>query len=606
MHSVRYRIKPKFPEAHIFEVSCTVTEPDAEGQRFALPAWIPGSYMIRDFAKNVVRVSAANAAGEVRLTKLDKDTWQCEPCAGPLTISYEVYAWELSVRAAHLDTTHAYFNGASVFMRVVGRECEACDVELLAPDGDAYREWRVATSLETAGAARYGFGAYRAHDYEELVDHPVEMGEFALVGFEASGVPHEVAVTGWQRGDLDRLARDLQVICEYQIRFFGAPAPMARYLFLIMVVGKGYGGLEHRASTSLICSRDDLPMPGDASLGDGYRTLLGLCSHEYFHTWNIKRILPAAFRPYDFGSENYTRLLWAFEGVTSYYQNLVLVRAGIITRESYLELLAQTATRVLRGSGRFKQSLADSSFDAWTKFYKADENATNAVVSYYTKGALAALALDLTIRRRTGGTRSLDEVMRALWERYGRAGKGVAEDEWERLAAEVAGVDLDDFFERAVRGTEDLEWADLLADVGVIWELRPAESEADAGGKPARDARALARRVSLGVRLADEGGEARLAAVLDAGAAQRAGLAPGDVIVAVDGLKVMRADLEKRLACYAPGETVQVHAFRRDELRAFDVVLQSPPADTCVLRFEPDVDAVTAARRDAWLGPHMA
>lgn len=602
MHSVLYRIKPKFPQAHLFEVSCTVVQPEVCGQRFALPAWIPGSYMIRDFAKNIVSISARNATGAIGMKKLDKDTWQCEPCAGPLTVTYDVYAWDLSVRAAHLDTTHAYFNGPSVFLRAVGREHEPCSAQLLPPDGECYAQWRVATSLNAAEVSSQGFGVYTALDYEDLTDHPVEMGEFALVRFIAGGIPHEVAVSGKQRGDLQRLAQDLQILCEHQINFFGPPPPMSRYVFLLTVVGKGYGGLEHRASTSLICSRDDLPRRGDVAMTDAYRTLLGLCSHEYFHTWNVKRILPAAFQPYDLRRERYTRLLWAFEGVTSYYQNLVLVRAGIISRESYLELLAQTFTRVLRGTGRLKQSLADSSFDAWTKFYKADENAANAVVSYYTKGALVALALDLTIRRRTRGARSLDDVMRALWERHGLTGKGVGEDEWERLAEEVTGVDLGEFFARAVRGTGDLEWGQLLLDAGVIWELRPAESEGDAGGRPARGAAALARRVSLGARLAEEGTQARLAAVPDDGPAQRAGLAPGDVLIAVDGLRVTRADLEKRLAWYAPGETVQVHAFRRDELHTFSVTLQSPPADTCVLRLEGEVDAATAARRDAWLG----
>jgi len=598
---VRYRILPVQPDAHLFEVACTVADPAPRGQAFSLPAWIPGSYMVRDFARNVVWLRAACDGRPVSVEKTDKQTWRCAPCDGPLTLTYEVYAGELSVRAAHLDTTHGYFNGTGVFILPDGREGRECVVDILPPPGEAYRDWRVATAMATDGARPHGFGSYRAGDYEELVDHPVEMGRFSLAGFEACGVPHEVAITGRHRADMDRLCKDLTRICEHQVRLFGEPAPMGRYLFLVMAVGEGYGGLEHRASTSLICCREDLPRASEAKVGEGYRRFLGLCSHEYFHTWNVKRIRPAAFTPYDLSRETHTRLLWAFEGITSYYDELILTRTGLIPPESYLELLGRTATRVWRGSGRFKQSLTESSFDAWTKFYKQDENAPNAIVSYYAKGALVALALDLTLRRHTAGGCSLDDVMRLLWQRYGRTGVGVPEDGVEAIAAEVAGVSLQGFFDQALRGTQDLPLADLLGDVGVSFQLRPTESQEDKGGKPAADIEA-GPRPTLGLRATADAGGARVTHVFDGGAAQVAGLSAGDLVVAVDGIRADNQNLEKRIASYPVGARVQVHVFRRDELTALEAELRAAPADTCVLSLVPAVDEATEARRKAWLG----
>lgn len=598
---IRYTVFPAHPEAHLFEVRCTVTEPDPAGQVFSLPTWTPGSYLIREFARNVVRIRAHSGRKLLPLTKLDKNTWQVAPHAGPVTVTMEVYAWDLSVRGAHLDTTHGFFNGPSLFLKVGGREDSACEVEILPPKGARYRDWGVATAMRRKGARPYLFGSYEATNYDELIDHPVEMGTFELTTFKAAGVQHDIAITGRHRADMRRLARDLKTLCETQIAFFGGKAPMDRYVFLVTAVGDGYGGLEHRASTALLCSRDDLPQEGVKEVTDSYRNFLGLCSHEYFHTWNVKRIKPAAFSPYDLDRENYTTLLWAFEGITSYYDDLFLVRSGLITPPAYLESLGKSITAVLRGSGRRKQSVAESSFDAWIKYYRQDENAPNAVVSYYLKGSLVALCLDLLIRKETGGRKSLDQVMQALWKRHGLKGIGVAEDGVEKLAEQVTGLRLKRFFDQALRGTDDLPLEKLLAEVGVEMQIRRAESAADKGGRRAsKPEKALAQRVDLGVRTGDNGGELKLTHVLDGGAAQRAGLAAGDTLVAIDGLKVSAKNLESRLARFRPGEAVRVHAFRRDELQVFDLLLAAPPADTCTLIVNDDRAAARARRR--WLG----
>ncbi|GAB6039862.1 M61 family metallopeptidase [Endothiovibrio diazotrophicus] len=591
---VLYRITPIDPAAHLFEVECHIAEPDPAGQVVSLPAWIPGSYMIRDFARNLVTFSAQSGGKRVDEEKIDKQTWRVAPCVGPLELRYTVYAWDLSVRAAHLDESHGYFNGTSVFLRVHGRDESPCAVEIRPPVG--IDGWRVATTLAEDGAERWGFGRYRADDYDELVDHPVEMGTFDVGSFEAGGVVHEMVFTGRHYADIERICADLQPICEGHIAMFGELPPMERYLFQVMVVGDGYGGLEHRSSTSLVCSRDDLPQPGEEGISEGYRTFLGLCSHEYFHTWNVKRIKPAAFLPYDLAREVHTRQLWAFEGITSYYDDWSLTRYGSLPAEQYLELLGQTITRVTRGPGQFRQTLEASSFDAWTKFYKQDENAPNAIVSYYTKGAMAALALDLTLRLE--GDTTLGAVMVELWRRHGKPGIGVPEGGVEAVAGELSGLDLGAFFDRALRSTEALPLAELLAEFGVALRMRANEGEGDKGGKPAKRERPAPH---LGARTAADPLGSKLTMVFEGAPAHRAGLSSGDVVIALDGLRC-GGDLEKRLARMPLGGEVELHAFRRDELRVARLSLEPSPADTAWLELIEDLDEATRALRQAWLG----
>ena len=590
--AIKYAIVPKDLGAHLFDVTVTVAAPSPDGQVFALPAWIPGSYMIREFSRNIVQIRAESNGKPVALAKLDKHSWQAAPVAGALTVQYEVYAWDLSVRAAHLDQTHGFFNGTSVYLRVLGQEHTTHEVDIQRPPDAAAKTWRVATSLPELGAKRYGFGTYVAGDYDELIDHPVEMGDFALATFKAHGIAHDIVVSGRVPNlDMARLQADLKAICETQIAFFEPRtrrAPMDRYVFLALAVGDGYGGLEHRASTALICARADLPStaaPRAADIGEGYLKFLGLCSHEYFHTWNVKRIKPAAFAPYDLQNETYTPLLWLFEGFTSYYDDLMLVRSGIIGEAAYLKLLGKAVSGVLRGSGRTKQSVADSSFDAWGKYYRQDENAPNAIVSYYGKGSLIALAFDLTIRAKTDGKKSLDDVMLALWQRYGcdfyaGAGRGVTEAEVEALFDDISGLKLKPLFDKYVRGTADLPLARLYAPFGVKVE------DTRKNAKPAFD-----------VGTGRDGGDCKLTQVHEGGAAHKAGLSAGDILVAVEGLRVSGnpANLDALLSRYKVGDTVAVHAFRRDELMTFKVQLQGDRV--------PDVKLSLVDERKKGAGP---
>lgn len=597
MSDVQYRVSLNKVQAHRIDVELRIERPDPEGQILSLPAWIPGSYMIRDFAKHILGFAAVSPAGPLAWEKQDKQTWRCAPYDGPLLVRYQVYAWDLSVRSAHADTTHAYFNGTSVFLRVDGQTDASLGVVLVRPDPAFTRDWSVATSLRAKALDSQGFGRYRADDYADLIDHPVEIGALDTLEFAVEGIPHRMAIYGRQHADKERLSRDLERICHQHARMFGE-LPLDRYLFLVMAVGDGYGGLEHRYSTSLLCNRDDLPAPGEDKPGEGYRRFLGLCSHEYFHLWNVKRITPAVFQIDSLDREIHTNLLWVFEGITSYYDDLALVRSGCIEPKHYLELLANTITRVMGGSGRFKQSVAESSFDAWTRFYKQDENAPNAIVSYYTKGALVALALDLILRRDSDERTDLDQVMREFWLRHGRTGVGVRDGDLEALVAELSGLELDGFFARAVHGREDLPLAELLDLVGVEMRLRPARDAKDLGGCVEKFTDAGARKRVLGIRLRD-GRDAVIANVFEGGAAEQAGLSAGDQVLAVDSIKADAASLG-RLIERAPGPEVEIHLFRRDELLRFMVRPAPAPRDTCELRLGGDDQA--EARRARWLG----
>lgn len=581
-----YRVRLSDPAGHRYTVDLTIPHAAPEGQTLSLPAWIPGSYLIRDFARQIETLQATCTGKPVAVSKLDSNTWACAPCAGPLLVSYTVYAWDLSVRGAHFDETHAFFNGCSLFLAVHEQESSPCLLELVAPTHA--RNWKVYTSLPTAvgharRAAPHGFGLYRAPDYDALLDHPVEIGTPRTVSFEAHGATHEMVFTGVTPNlDLARIAADTQRICAAQIALFEPTTKLApfldsadRYVFMTTVTGDGYGGLEHRASTALIASRADLPtLDGPPERSEGYQTFLGLVSHEYFHTWNVKRIKPAAFAPYDLERPNHTELLWVFEGFTSYYDDLMLLRSGVVNEDDYLRVLAKVISNVHRNGGRLKQSVAQSSFDAWTRYYKQDENSPNALVSYYTKGSLVALGLDIEIRQRSDQKFSLDDVMRLLWQRYGRdfyqngSTSGLAEDALPALIQEATGVDLSDFISRHAYGCEDVPVDKLLATQGIelSWE-------------------ATATRPSIEVRYRVNTDGLQLATVYEGGPAHQGGLSAGDTLVAMNGLRITdTASLDRLLDAYKAGDAVQFHAFRRDELRAYTVRLGEPPALKCVLR----------------------
>jgi predicted metalloprotease with PDZ domain len=523
---ISYRIDIADAHAHLFRVTLTVPQPAAE-QHVSLPAWIPGSYLVREFARHLSGLEATQGKREVALQQLDKATWlaRCDG-RGALTLSYLVYAFDNSVRTAFLDANRAFFNGTSVFLRVHGREAEPHRVELRSlPKG-----WQVATALPAVKADARGQGSYEAADYDELADHPVEMGSFWRGEFKAAGIPHEFVIAGALPDfDGDRLLADVRRICEAEIAFWHGKKKtfFKRYVFMLNAVDDGYGGLEHRASTALIAARRDLPQRDKSDLTDGYVTLLGLISHEYFHTWNVKRLRPAEFTTYDYTQENYTELLWFFEGFTSYYDDLLLLRGGLIDEARYLKLVGKTLTGVLGMPGRKVQSVAQASFDAWVKYYRGDENTPNATISYYTKGSLVALALDLTLR--TEGKGSLDDVMRLLWERS--SGGPISEADIAAAMEQVGGRSYAKELAAWVHGTDDAPWRVLLAKFGVAWNQQAPNVAQRLGLRASESA-------LTGIKLSN---------VLRGGAAEAAGLSAGDELVAVDDWRVRRLDDLTRL-----------------------------------------------------------
>ena len=437
--------------------------------------------MIREFARNIVQLSAEQGGRLVALTKADKSSWLIDCKAGaPLTIRYRVYAWDRSVRTNYFDQSRGFLNPAALMLQDDTTPNAPCSLTLVAPRFAEGCDWKCATSMTPRAIDARGFGEYVASDFDELIDHPLECAAFDEFAFDAGGVPHRFVISGRHRGDLERLKIDSQKICQAHIDLFGDVAPpFAQYVFQLHVVDDGYGGLEHRASTALIAPRNNLPTKGDAAIGEGYLELLGLISHEYFHAWNVKRIKPAAFTPYDTSRENYTRLLWLFEGFTSYYDELILRRTGLITENDYLKLIARHLTQLMRTPARATQSIAESSFDAWTKYYRQDENSPNALVSYYLKGGLVALLLDLKLRSENKGT--LDDVMRHLWREFGKTGKGVPEDAMG-VFEQCTGASLRDFEAKYINGTDEPDWLAAFAAMGIAYEPRLSHSATDRGG----------------------------------------------------------------------------------------------------------------------------
>jgi predicted metalloprotease with PDZ domain len=576
---ISYRIDIADAHAHLFRVTLTIPRP-ALRQRVSLPVWIPGSYLVREFARHLSGLQARQGSRELPPRQLDKAGWEIETDGkATLVVGYTVYAFDTSVRTAFLDARRGFFNGTSLCLRVEGREAEPHQLELAGLP----RDWEVATAMTPVKTDGNGKGRYQADNYDEFVDHPVELGSFWRGRFSAQGVEHEFVVAGTLPDfDGDRLLADTKRICETAIAFWHGKKkpPFERYLFMLNAVDDGYGGLEHRASTALIAARRDLPQRGKTELADAYVTLLGLISHEYFHTWNVKRLKPREFEPYDYTAENYTELLWFFEGFTSYYDDLLLVRSGLIDEARYLKLVAKTITGVLGLPGRKLQSVAQSSFDAWVKYYRSDENTPNATISYYTKGSLVALALDLTLRSERG---SLDEVMRALWARSG--GGPIAESDIREALHEVGGRSFDEELQAFVHGTDDLPLQGLLERAGVAWQAQ---------------APTLSQRLGLRVSESPLTG-VKATHVLRGGAAERAGVSAGDELLAVDGWRIRRLDDALRLM--KPGDTGALLLSRDQRVTTLPLVL--PREDEAIGTVNLAVDAKAprpaAALRKAWL-----
>lgn len=578
--AVSYRVSLPKPHSHLFEVEAHFP-PFGEEPVVAFPVWTPGSYLVREYARHIQELSASAVSGApLPFTRLDKRSIRVKSGGKAFRLKYKVYANELTVRTSHLDGTHGYFNGATLFFYAEPLRGREHRVAVHAPSG-----WQVFSALDRQGVD------FIASSYDDLIDSPFEIGPHKPLEFTAAGVPHQVVLWGDPVLDTEKLIADLQKICETEAQLFGG-LPMKRYLFLVYLTDKGRGGLEHKASTALL-----FPRTGFQN-AKGWEDFLTLAAHEYFHLWNVKRIKPKALVPFDYSQESYTQLLWSFEGTTSYYDNLLVRRAGLMSAARYLTRMGETLTLLHTTPGRKVMTLADSSMLSWIKHYRPDENSANSAISYYLKGEVVAMLLDLEIRRATGDAKSLDDLMRLLWSRYGDE-RGVPEDGIEKAAAEVAGTDLTSFFDRAVRSTDELDYS-VLSHVGLEARFRVRESASDKGGSPPRIKASEAKPKGwLGILTK---GSSTIATVLDGSPAMEAGLYPDDELVACDGYRVDAAGLVSRSEERKPGETIRITVFRRDKLIEVPVTLGTKPADAIYLaRVEHPSEQQKAAYK-SWLG----
>jgi len=552
--TIHYLVAMPSPETHLFEVTLRILNYHSPVLDLKMPVWTPGSYLVREYAKNLQDFVAfagekSGTSGNKPLTwqKLSKNHWQVEKNnVSELTVRYRIFANDLSVRTNHLDPSHGYFNGAALFFRIPGWEKQPIRVTIVPPSP----EWQITTALPLVGEEA---NTFLASDFDTLVDSPFEIGRHQLYKFEVLGKPHELAIWGQGNFHAQRIIADIQKIIQVEAQMFGG-LPYERYVFLLHLFSQAFGGLEHKNSCSLIYQRFGFRAQ------DKYDRFLQLVAHEFFHLWNVKRIRPKALEVFDYDQENYTPSLWFCEGATSYYDLLIPLRAGIYDVKSYLNNLGKEITRYETTPGRKVQPVAESSFDAWIKLYRPDANSGNSQISYYLKGEMVSLLLDLLIRAHDN-QRSFDDVMRKMWQQFGQAEIGYTPEQLQEVIESVAGINLTEFFKRYINGTDDLPFNEYLEPFGL---QLVAEQEEE---------------LYLGVKTNAENGREIVKFVEAGSPAQIGGIDAGDELLAINGIKVTASSLSDRLKDYQPSDTIQVAVFHQDELRTYSITL-APPRPT--------------------------
>ena len=602
---IEYTVRLDAPQTQMVDITMRIPDVRGESLIVALPVWRPGRYEVLDSAGAVRDVAATDGGGRpLAIEKIDKTSWRVTTGgAAEVRIGYRVYCNELGSRTRHVDDTHAFLSGSSVFLYTPERRDDPVRVRIDAP-----ADWTVACSLEhESGAPRTQDRTLIAPNYDVLIDSPIEVGVHEVIEFEVRGVPHEIVIWGDADEDADELRRDFAKIVEAQAAIFGG-LPYERYVFLVHAGAGAGGGTEHLNSTIMQTSRASLEE--DAA----YKRFLGLVAHEFFHTWNVKRLRPAGIAPYDYARENYTKLLWVCEGTTSYYDDLTLARTGLMKPDDYLKRLAEAIASMRDRPGTAVQSLEESSFDAWIKFNASTPDSVNSTVSFYSNGALVSLALDMTLRQRTANAVTLDDLMRTMYERFPLEGGGFTPEDLVAVASELSAADFDPFFASHVRGTAVPDFETLLATVGLDLTFKPAKKDdADAdvkGGEGAEhseeaetDAPAEpSLKAYLGLNLSSSGGGASVRSVLADGPAYAAGIMAGDEIVALNGRRLPAGDLDKRLEKLKPGETVTLHVMRHDALRTVQVTLAGKPDGTWTLRRTKEPSEAQIAAYESWIG----
>jgi predicted metalloprotease with PDZ domain len=541
---ITYTVSMPKPHTHLLEVEARIrrTGSSPSQETLVMPVWTPGSYLVREFARHVQDFAATDAASgrSLEWTKVNKNSWRVTTGnSKDWRATYRVYANELTVRTNELNDRHAFWNNAALLMYPDGFLKTGSKLVVNPPTG-----WQIATGLPAVAGQTNTFSA---ESFDVLYDSPVEVGNFKTISFAVKNVPHRIVIEGEGNYNAERLRTDVQKIVEAQVEMMGGEIPYRDYTFILNLNATGGGGLEHLNSTALITTRFSFS-PAN------YLDFLSLVSHEFFHLWNVKRIRPDALGPFDYTRENYTKLLWVAEGVTAYYEALHLRRAGLISDKQFLDMLAGTIRDVQTKPGRLVMSAEEASFDAWIKYYRQDENSANSQISYYDKGALLGMLLDVQIRKMSNGARSLDDVMRYLYTEFFKKNRNYGPADFQRASEMMAGGSLDDFFARYVRGREELPYDQILAGVGLRLEA-PSATE----------------RPYLGADLAQDNDRLVVRRIYSGAPAYEQGINAGDQIVALDGFRVNRDSFNQRIAEKRPGDTARLTIFRTDELRNFEI-----------------------------------
>lgn len=575
---IHYVLRFVEPENGYVEVEASYPTRGAKSMTVMMPVWIPGSYLVREFSRNVEGVTAKTDAGtKVSVTKSRKNRWQVSTAgAKRVTFRYRVYGHELGVRTNFIDSELALINGPATFIVPIDQLSSPSEVtvELPAP-------WaRAISGLPSAGAPN----RFRASDYDRLLDSPIVAGNPTVHEFSVAGVPHVLAnYGGEQMWDGAKAAADVQKIAEQHRKLWGL-FPYDRYVFFNLIVDTG-GGLEHLSSTVLFARRFAM------RTRKTYIDWLSLVSHEHFHAWNVKKLRPVELGPFDYESENYTTNLWIAEGFTDYYGDLHLVRAELITRKEYLELLSKVIESVQTTPGRLVTPVAVASYDAWIKLYRPDENTPNTTISYYTKGNLVAWILDAKIRKATNDARSLDDVMRTAYARFAGT-RGYTTADFMNVVREIGGAVVASWLERAVSTTEELDYTDALEWFGLQFK-EPSEPKAG-DEKP--------KKVWLGVTTQAQSGRLVISRVLRDSPGHQAGLQEGEEIIAIDGIRVLPDQWESRLEQYKARDKATLLVARRGILRSVEITFAAEPPKSWDLEVVTNPTPRQQEHLKKWLG----
>jgi predicted metalloprotease with PDZ domain len=580
---ISFTVSMPKPHTHMLEVEVRIKRrpdvPAAAEELLVMPVWTPGSYLVREFERHVQDFAATDASGQpLQWEKVNKDFWRVvTKGSADWRATYRVYANELSVRTNELNSDHAFWNNAALLMYLDGFLSAPSTLHILAPE-----PWKVATGLPVEPGPK---NTFRAQNFDTLYDSPVEVSNFKMLSFEVKGVSHRIVIDGEGNYDPEILRAGVKKIVETEVELMGGEIPYHDYTFFLHLRSNTGGGLEHLNSTALgypsfgfrSATGDEVNSAGpNAAAARSYRGFFSLVAHEFFHLWNVKRIRPDALGPFDYTKENYTKLLWVAEGITDYYARLVLRRAGVVSDKDFLMENARAFQQLQNTPGRLVMSAEEASFDSWIKYYRPDENSINSQVSYYDKGAILGLLLDLEIRKQSKGAKSLDDVMRYLYTEFYKKDRNYTPKDFQTISELMAGSSLEEFFAKYVRGREELDYNSALAAAGLRLETtgqtpRPIE------------------KAYLGADVVQEGERLMVRRVYAGSPAYEQGLNSGDQIVAFNNMRATKDFFDARLAEKQPGDLVNISIFRFDDLSMLAIKLggRIPPAYSIVTVANP-------------------